>query len=465
MSDPARLSPEVISRLPQNVARLDYDRDAQAVGIVHFGIGAFHRAHQAWYTDAAMRQGERDWMILGVSLRSAGVAQQMNPQAGLYSVIERSAQGERARIVGAVRGVLVAKDDPEAVLAAIAAPATRIVSLTITEKGYCRTPAGELDLAAADEGSVFRFLAQGLRRRKDTGLPGLTLLSCDNLADNGQQLQRLMRQYLAHHDPALLDWFGAACTCPSTMVDRIVPATTPDDRDGITGLLGGLRDEAAVFTEPFSQWIIEERFAGPRPDWASAGARFVGKVAPFEMAKLRMLNAAHSLLAYCGLVRGHVYVHQAVADPVLLELTRSLLLTEAAPTICAEPGQDLAAYAEDLLARFTNPALEHRLAQIAMDGSQKIPQRWLATLAENAAHGRECPAILTGLGAWIRHLQGHNGPVSDPLAARLGEAATAKDPVAALFGREGLLASAWTPTLTDTDLVLRSLQETSLPAV
>lgn len=249
------------------------------------------------------------------------------------------------------------------------------------------------------------------------------------------------------------------------MVDRIVPATTPDDRDATAELLGGLRDEAAVFTEPFSQWIIEDRFAGPRPEWASAGARFVANVAPFEMAKLRMLNAAHSLLAYCGLARGHVYVHQAVADPVLLGLVRTLLLSEAAPTISAEPGQDLAAYAEDLLARFTNPALEHRLAQIAMDGSQKIPQRWLATLADNAARGRECPAILTGLGAWVRHLQGHNGPVSDPLAASLGEAAIAKDPVAALFGREGLLASGWTPTQTATDLVLRSLQRTALSAV
>ncbi|KPF86652.1 mannitol dehydrogenase family protein [Novosphingobium sp. AAP93] len=465
MSDPARLSPDVLTRLPETIARPDYDRDAQAVGIVHFGIGAFHRAHQAWYTDAAMRQGERDWMILGVSLRSADVAQQMNPQAGLYGVIERSAKGASVRIVGAVRGVLVAKDEPEAVTAALAAPTTRIVSLTITEKGYCRTATGDLDHAAADESSVFRFLAEGLRRRCDAGLFGLTLLSCDNLAENGHQLERLMRQYLSRHDPALLAWFADACTCPSTMVDRIVPATTPDDRSMAASMLGGLRDEAAVFTEPFSQWIIEDRFAGPHPAWEEAGARFVGNVAPFEMAKLRMLNAAHSLLAYCGLARGHVYVHQAVADPELLGLVRTLLMSEAAPTIAAEPGQDLAAYAEDLLARFTNPALEHRLAQIAMDGSQKLPQRWLATLAENAAHGRECPAILTGLGAWIRHLQGHNGPVSDPLAARLGEAAIAKDPVAALFGREGLLASGWVPTQTDTDLVLRSLQKTSLPAV
>ena len=216
MIEPARLSPAALSRLPQNVARPDYDRDAQAVGIVHFGIGAFHRAHQAWYTDAAMRGGERDWMILGVSLRSADVAQQMNPQAGLYSVIERSAEGAGARIVGSVRGVLVARDEPAAVIAAVAAPTTKIVSLTITEKGYCRTAAGDLDPMAADEGSVFRFLAQGLRRRCDAGLPGLTLLSCDNLADNGHHLQRLMHQYLARHDPALLEWFAAACTCPST---------------------------------------------------------------------------------------------------------------------------------------------------------------------------------------------------------------------------------------------------------
>ncbi len=462
MTEPARLSPATLSRLPQNVARPDYDRDAQAVGIVHFGIGAFHRAHQAWYTDAAMRRGERDWMILGVSLRSADVAQELNPQAGLYSVIDRSAAGSSARIVGAVRGVLVAPEEPVAVIAALAAPETRIVSLTITEKGYCRTPSGDLDEAAAGPGSVFAFLAQGLRQRHDAGLPGLTLLSCDNLSDNGHQLERLMRQYLALHDPALLDWFGSACTCPCTMVDRIVPATTPADRNAVAGLLGGLRDEAAVFTEPFSQWVIEDRFAGPRPDWERAGARFVTSVVPFEMAKLRMLNAAHSLLAYCGLGRGHVYVHQAITDPVLLGLVRTLLLSEAAPTIAAERGQDLAAYAEDLLARFTNPALEHRLTQIAMDGSQKIPQRWLATLAENAAQGRECHAILSAIGAWIRHLRGSNGPVSDPLVAKLGKAAIAKNPVEALFGRDGLLATGWTPTQSDSDLVLRSLQTTSL---
>lgn len=459
MNPCARLSPAALSALPQSVARPDYDRDAQAVGIVHFGIGAFHRAHQAWYTDAAMRAGERDWMILGVSLRSADVAEQLNPQAGLYTVIERSAEGASARIVGSVRGVLVASDEPEAVIAAVAAPTTKIVSLTITEKGYCRTAAGDLDPVAAGEGSVFRFLAQGLRRRCDAGLPGLTLLSCDNLADNGHQLQRLMHQYLACHDPALLEWFGDACTCPSTMVDRIVPATTEADRAAVSAMLGGQRDEAAVLTEPFSQWVIEDRFAGPRPDWGSAGARFVANVLPFEMAKLRMLNAAHSLLAYCGLARGHAYVHEAIADPGLLELVRTLLLREAAPTIAAEPGQDLAAYAEALIARFGNPALEHRLAQIAMDGSQKIPQRWLTTLADNAALGRQCPAILTGLGAWIRHVRGANGPVSDPLASELRQAALAPNPLDALFGRQGLLPSAWVPGLGQAGFMTRGADD------
>lgn len=461
MSDAARLSSAALAKLPDGIVRPGYDRDAQAVGIVHFGIGAFHRAHMAWYTDHAMRRGEQGWMILGVSLRSADVAQQLNPQGGLYSVIERSAAGSSAGIVGAVRGVLVAPEEPEAVMTALAAPETRIVSLTITEKGYCRTSAGDLDGEAAGAGSVFDFLAKGLRRRFDAGLPGLTLLSCDNLAENGHQLERLLCQYLARHDPALLDWLGSACTCPSTMVDRIVPATTSADRDATAGLLGGLRDEAAVFTEPFSQWVIEDRFAGPRPDWAAVGAQFVRNVAPYEMAKLRMLNGAHSLLAYCGLARGHTFVHQAVADPVLLDLVRKLLLVEAAPTIATEPGQDLAAYAEDLLARFTNPALEHRLSQIAMDGSQKIPQRWLATLADNAACGRQCPAILTAIGAWVRHLRGGNGPVSDPLAAALGAAAALDDPIEALFGRDGLLASAWQPTCGDTDFVLRSLEAAS----
>lgn len=440
----ARLAQASLGALPGGVVRPGYDREAPALGIVHFGIGAFHRAHQAWYTDRAIDAGDRPWAITGVSLRSADVAQQMNPQDGFYTVTERSGAGVQTRLVAAVREVLVAPRERQAVIDRLAAPGTHIASLTITEKGYCRAADGSLDPALAGEGSVFALLAAGLRRRHDEGACGLTLLSCDNLADNGRQLALLMGEYLERHDPALVQWFDAECTCPSTMVDRIVPATTAEDRADIAARIG-LVDAAAVVTEPFSQWVIEDHFAGPRPRWDRAGAELVRDVAPYETAKLRMLNGAHSALAYIGLAHGHRYVHEAVADPAIRPLIEALLREEAAPTIAAAPGQNLGAYADALVERFANPALNHRLIQIAMDGSQKIPQRWLDSLAANQRMGRECPAILQGIAAWLRHLRGMNGPVDDPRAAELIAAASAADPLAALFGPAGLFASEWSP--------------------
>lgn len=448
-----RLSEGALDRLAAGVERPGYDRAAQAVGIIHFGTGAFHRAHQAWYADAAMRAGERDWMITGVSLRSPDVADQLNPQDGLYTLTERCAAGESTRLVGAVRNVLVATEEPTAAIDLIAAPSTHIASFTVTEKGYCRAADGSLDPGQAGSGSLYRFLAEGLRRRADAGLPGLTLLSCDNLADNGRQLERLLREYLDRHDPGLRDWFDAHCSCPCTMVDRIVPAVTPQDRADVARAIG-LDDAGAVVTETFSQWVIEDRFAGPRPGWERVGAQLVDDVVPYETAKLRMLNGAHSLLAYCGLQRGYSYVHEAIADPQLGALTRRLMLDEAAPTIAAAPGQDLASYAASLLDRFANPALGHKLMQIAMDGSQKIPQRWLETLADNARQGRQCPAILTGLGAWVGHLRGANGPVEDPRSSLLEALARQTNPPLALFGPDGPIRSSWMPDVADQALIM-----------
>lgn len=439
-----RLSEECLDRLPAPIARYGYDRAAHAVGIVHFGIGAFHRAHQAWYTDAALAAGDKDWMILGVSLRTPDVSEQMTPQDGLFTVTERSPDGANTRLIGSVRGVVVARDDPAAVVAALAAPATQIVSLTITEKGYCRQPDGRLDLAAAGPGSFFAFLAQGLALRRAEGLPGLTIMSCDNLADNGGQLRQLVADYCAHHDPDLGAWIAQTCTFPATMVDRIVPAPTDADRAAVAAALGGIEDAAAIITEPFSQWVIQDWFAGPRPKWETVGAQLVQDVAPYELAKLRMLNGAHSALAYLGLSKGHEFVHQAIADPDIGPLVRRLMVEEALPTIPPSPGQNLMAYAEALLARFANPALQHRLRQIAMDGSQKIPQRWLAVLADRAERGQDSPALLTALAAWVRHSRGDHGTIEDPNAgqfAHIWADQNAPHALEALFGAAGLFAS------------------------
>ncbi len=430
--------------LPASVQTPGYNRGAQAAGIVHIGIGAFHRAHQAVYTDDAMNAGDRDWGIIGVSLRSGDVAAQLNPQDGLYTVSSRSAAGTELRVIGAVQKVLVAADEAQAIIDAIAAPTTHIVSFTVTEKGYLRAADGSLDLDAAKRASsLYRFVGAALAARQTAGLGGLTLLSCDNLANNGAVLRRLMRQYLAAEQPGLIDWFDRECTCPATMIDRIVPATTDADRAAVEAALGA-RDEGAVVTEGFSQWVIEDDFAGPRPRWEAVGAELVADVAPYETAKLRMLNGAHSALAYIGLGRGHDFVHQAIADPAIRPVIERLMRAEAAPTIDAAPGQDLGAYADALLDRFANPALDHRLIQIAMDGSQKIPQRWLETLAWHQARGARCVSIETAIAAWIAFLRSDH-PIDDPLADRLREAAAGPDAIEKLFGDGGLIASEWRP--------------------
>ncbi|HEV2600428.1 mannitol dehydrogenase family protein [Sphingopyxis sp.] len=437
-----RLSAETL--IPASVQAPGYDRAAQTAGIVHIGIGAFHRAHQAVYTDDAMAAGERDWGIIGVSLRSGDVASQLNPQDGLYTVSARSAVGTGLRLIGAVQKVLVAADDPQAVIDAIAAPTTHIVSFTVTEKGYLRTADGSLDLAAAKgPSSLYRFVGAALAARHAAGLSGLTLLSCDNLANNGAVLRRLMREYLASDHPDLVDWFDAQCRCPATMIDRIVPATTDADRAAIESALG-VRDEGVVVTEGFSQWVIENDFAGPLPRWENVGAELVADVAPYETAKLRMLNGAHSALAYIGLGKGHDYVHQAIADPAIRAVIERLMRDEAAPTIDAAPGQDLSAYADALLARFANPALHHRLIQIAMDGSQKIPQRWLETLAWHQKRGARCGSLEAAIAAWIAFLRSDR-PIDDPLADRLRAAAAGPYAIERIFGEGGLVASDWRP--------------------
>lgn len=448
-----RLRPNSV--LPANISLPHYDRSAQKAGIVHFGIGAFHRAHQAVYTDDAMNAGERDWGIIGVSLRSPAVAEQMNPQGGLYSVTQRSKNSDKTRVIGAVQKVLMAADEPDAVVAALASEDTHIVSFTITEKGYCRAPDGSLDFAQADERSAYAYLASAMQQRRAAKLSGLTLLSCDNLAANGAQLAVLMRSYLQRCAPDLVSWFEDQCSCPSTMVDRIVPATTDSDRESIAAILGGV-DQAAVVTEPFTQWVIEDHFVGKRPGWEIGGAQFTKDVAPFETAKLRMLNGAHSALAYIGLQRGHAFVHQAIADPYILALVKTLMHDEAANSLQPAAGQNLASYADALIARFANPALNHRLIQIAMDGSQKIPQRWLETLAYHQKQGRQCPAILEAIAAWILHIRGDKNIVDDPMRDTFsalwhtsGEAHIAS----ALFGNGGQLAQYWKASEEDLTLV------------
>lgn len=441
--------------LPLEVRRWRYDRSALTVGIVHLGIGAFHRAHQAEFTEDAIEAAGGDWGILGVSLRSPAVRDQLTPQDGLYTLMKRGPHGNVLRLIGCVKGVLVAPENPQAVIDAIAAPGTMIVSLTITEKGYCHDPAtGTLNpdhpdvmhdwLNPAAPRSALGLIVAGLSTRRSSGLGGLTLLCCDNLPHNGRLLARVLDAYARHNDPALADWIARTVTCPSTMVDRIVPATTPEDIVTLEGQLGA-RDEGMVKAEPFRQWVIEDRFAGPRPAWDKAGVQLVADVAPFEDAKLRLLNGSHSTLAYLGHLAGYVFVHEAVAQPALAALIRRLMAHEVAPTLAATPGMDLSAYQTDLMARFANPALNHRTRQIAMDGSQKLPQRLLNTVRDQLAAGGPIDILALGVAAWMRYCLGVDEAgapyaVEDPLSIRFASIAEAAgdDPAAILNGFLGL---------------------------
>ncbi|GGB22986.1 mannitol dehydrogenase [Sphingomonas metalli] len=440
-----RLSDATAGTLPDSIAWGGYDRHAQRRGIVHLGIGAFHRAHQAWYTDAAMAAGDRDWAITGVSLRSPQVRAQLAPQDGLYTVSERGPAGEAIRLVEAVRAVLVAPSAPDAVAEALADPDTKIVTLTVTEKGYARRPDSPRDPAAHTAGprTIYDYLGEAVIARHDRGAGPLTLISCDNLAANGATLRAGLAEWLDAVSPRHRAWFEQGWACPATMVDRIVPATMPADLDRVAAATG-LRDEGAVVTEAYAQWVIEDRFAGPRPRWDVAGAQFVADVRPFETAKLRMLNGAHSALACLGLARDHRFVHEAIADPAIRPLVERLMRAEAAPSVAAAPGQDLARYADLLLTRFANPALPHRLAQIATDGSQKIGPRWLEALADNRAAGRDSPATLTALAAWTGFVRAP-GAAADPMAETLAArwaAAGREGIVDALFGPAGLFGAA-----------------------
>ncbi|MBS0328027.1 MAG: mannitol dehydrogenase family protein [Proteobacteria bacterium] len=435
----ARLALATLDRVPHAIARPRYRPQDVPVGIVHLGLGAFHRAHQAIATDDVLAEGGGNWGICGVSLRSPGVRDRLAPQDGLYTAIERSPAGMRRRIVGSVREVLCLAGERDAVLRRLASPEVAVVTLTVTEKGYCHRPStGTLDFAhpaivhdLAHPGAPVSTLgvlvcALGLRRASH-GVP-MTVVCCDNLPHNGALVASLAGEFAAARDATLAAWIGREVAFPATMVDRIVPAATGADRDENDAALG-CDDLAPVVHEPFMQWVIEDRFAGKRPAWERAGATLTADVEPWETMKLRMLNGTHSALAYLGCLAGHRYVHEVVAQPEFAAWARRYLEREVAPTLAVPPGADLARYRESLLTRFANPALGHRTSQIAMDGSQKLPQRILATVRANLARGRDVGFAALAVAGWMRYVRGDDEAgrpieVSDPLAPRFAAIAS-----------------------------------------
>lgn len=432
-----RLSPSLLGALPSGVARPSYARGAEnPAGVVHLGIGAFHRAHQGAYFDALMGLGEAGWMIRAASLRAPTAAAQLNPQEGLYTLVERDGAEARQRVIGALREVLVAPADPGALVAALARPEVALVTLTVTEKGYGLDPAsGALNEAdgaiAADLASLARpqsapgFLAAGLAARRAAGLAPFTVLSCDNLPNNGARTRAAVLALASRHDAGLADWIAAEGAFPSAMVDRIVPATTGADIAALAEA-AGYHDPGMVKTEPFSQWVVEDRFCARRPSLERVGVQFTRDVSAWEHAKLRLLNGAHSALAYLGGLAGHAFVHEAIAAPGFARFIAALW-DEAAGTLAPLEGFDAAAYRAALLARFANAALAHRTAQIAMDGSQKLPQRLLASLRARLARGQASPALTLAVASWMRWQtgvdeQGQAFAVEDPLAPRTAQA-------------------------------------------
>lgn len=420
-----------------------YDRSRLACGIVHLGLGAFHRAHQALYTEAVVERGDPRWGIVGVSLRDPRMVRALEAQDNLYSVALRHGDTATTRVVGVLRQALYAPQALPQVIAAMAAPGTAIVTSTVTEKGYSQNPAtSELDLADPDIAhdlahpdtprTTLGVLAAGIRRRPANA--PLTLVCCDNMVNNGDTLRRLLVQYAQRFDAGLARRIERDIALPNSMVDRIVPAATPTSLAWAAEQLGA-RDEAALVCEPFTQWVIEDRFAGPRPAWEEVGALLTDDVRPYQAMKLSLLNGTHSAIAYAGQLGGLDSVADAMSHPLLAAFARRVMMEDLLPSVALPAGFDAPAYCADLLKRFENPALAHRTQQIAMDGTQKVPVRWLPALRQGLADGLELPHLERALAAWLHYLESgrdHAGAplvISDPgaqaLAARLRDAGTA----------------------------------------
>lgn len=441
----ARLSRANLDALPASVRRPSARVLASRTGIVHLGVGAFHRAHQAVFTeDAMVASGSDEWGIVGVTQRSPAVCRLLLPQDGLYTVVERGDGAADPRVIGAVRDVVSGSGDPGAVVARIADRDVRVVTLTVTEKGYRRGPDGRLDLddplVRADlrgdpPRSTVGQLVRGLEARSRADAGPLTVVCCDNLTSNGAVLRGLLEDFVAALPAAASDavagWTAENVRFPATMVDRIVPATTAADRREVRELLG-VADEAVVVAERFRQWVITDDFAAARPRWELAGAVLTDDVTPWETAKIRLLNAGHSLLAYLGTLRGHDTIADAMGDDTLAAAVWALMRDDVVPTLRQPDGLDLDDYCRQVMVRFANPALRHRTTQVAMDGTQKLPVRVLGTIRDRLAAGvvpEPASMVVAGWMAYVRAAADGSSslPLDDPLASRLRAAVTSSD--------------------------------------
>jgi fructuronate reductase len=424
----------VLAHLPAGILRPAYDRGSVDIGVVHFGPGAFHRAHQAWYFERLLAR-DRAWGVCAVSLRNPDVRDALAEQDNLYTLAVRG-EAISYQVIGAIREVLVAPEDPQAVVARLRSPRTRLVTLTITEKGYCLGADGSLDLAHPDiqkdlanprsPVSAIGFLVEALRLRREARLPPFTVMSCDNLTDNGTKLARSVSQLAevaGTKDGGLARWIRDEVRFPCTMVDSITPATTASLRQSVAEALQA-EDRWPVQREEFLQWVIEAHDVEGMPDWESVGVIRTDDVPAYERAKLRLVNCAHSTLAYAGLLMGYETVADAIADETLGSFVPRLMLEDIVPTLKAPAGLDLTAYVRDILRRFANRGIRHELAQIAWDGSHKLPFRILGTVRDVLAAGKPPDRLCVPLVAWMRFVRRtalRGEQLHDPLAATLLE--------------------------------------------
>jgi fructuronate reductase len=424
-----RLSEASLHAVRSGTVLPTYDRAATHFGIVHIGPGAFHRAHQAYYADTLLHADKR-WAISALSLKSTTLRDSLEPQNGLYTLVELGA-APRARVIGAIRELLVGPTDTERAFARLTSRDTLIVSMTVTEKGYCLDAQNQLDVAHPDVAhdlanpqvprSTVGWIVEGLKRRRAAGLAPFTVVSCDNLQDNGKVLHRALADYARAGDAGLARWIESEVVCPRTMVDSITPATDDALRNRVLGMTG-VSDEWPIQREPFTQWVVEDVPAMHDADWQSVGVTLAKDVGIFDRAKLRLVNGPHSTLTYLGLLRGHESVADAMRDEQLAQFVELLMTKDFGPSLGPAPGLDIEHYIAAILQRFRNPGIRHLLSQIAWDGSKKLPVRITTTLVEALRAGRPVHRLAVPIAAWMRFIarQARAGvAIVDPDAARL----------------------------------------------
>ena len=448
-----RLDATTLPRLSPSVWTPRYDRSQVRAGIVHLGVGGFHRSHQAMYVDRLLESGQTGWGICGVGVLPSDrrMAEVMAAQDRLYTLVVKHPDGYlEARVVGSIVEYLLAPDDPGAVVERMAAPGTRVVSLTVTEGGYNTSPdTGEFDGSApavvadlqpgAPPRTSFGLVTEALVRRRERGLPPFAVVSCDNIPHNGDLARGAFAAFAALRDRALGEWVAAEVPFPNSMVDRITPVTTDADRAQLTAATG-IEDAWPVVCEPWTQWVLED-FAGGRPPLEDVGVQVVDDVAPYELMKLRLLNAGHQVLGHLGRLAGHEYVHEASQDPLFREFLHGYLDEEATPTLPRVPGIDLRRYKADLVGRFANPAVRDTLARLCENASDRIPQFLLPVLRADLAAGREIRRSVAVLAGWARTAEGADDDgrpleLSDPRGEALARRARDADPLAFLRERD-----------------------------